>query len=136
VNKELVFADFGYPGESKQILGVDYPKWSGEEDKKMYSLGKHADKRGQGARVGLWFELEPGVPVDVEVTAGEGNGGLCSCMLLIEQEGVEYEKNLEGMPVLPVFRTAEIPESEKNRILYHSVRGEFDLESELIFNVH
>ena len=40
------------------------------------------------------------------------------------------------MPILPVFKTAEIPERVKEKIKYTLIPGEADLDSDLMFNVY
>jgi hypothetical protein len=126
LNGKLVFVGTGRP----QMDSCDWPEYLNEEEKAEYNLCS------EQARVGLWFDLESGVPVDMEVLTGEGDGGYFTCMLLVEKEGEYYVKNREGMPVLPAFRTAEIPESIKSQIEYKLIPGEVDLESELMFNVY
>jgi hypothetical protein len=64
----------------------------------------------QGYVIGDWFHMSKGKPTDMEVLIGELPGGYFYCRLLIEQEGVEYPKGKDGRPILPVFKTQEIPE--------------------------
>jgi hypothetical protein len=52
-------------------------------------------------RAGQWY--------DIEILIGEQPGGLVFACLLIEKEGVEYEKDARGNPILPVFRVADLP---------------------------
>jgi hypothetical protein len=127
VNGELVFA--GAIKEDR-TTATDWPDYLNDEERKEYNMGTcHA-------KIGKWFELEPGVPVDMEVLIGEGNGRYFSFMLMIEKEGEIYAENREGMPILPVFRTAEISESVKNQIKYSLIDGEADLDSPEMFNVY
>lgn len=65
---------------------------------------------GATLEIGDWFSLSKDRPVDMEVLVGERPGGAFYCHLLIEQEGVEYPEGPDGRPILPVFKTAEIPE--------------------------
>jgi hypothetical protein len=124
VNGELVFN--GSHGHHRD----DVADWEpNSEENWAYSIGS-----GLNA-VGHWFELEPGVPVVMEVLIGEKPGGTFCAYLLVQEEGVEYAENREGMPVLPVFKTAEIPKVIKDKILYTLIPGEGDLESDLMFNV-
>ena len=104
-------------------------------------MPRNADDRkyfmGHGmSNVGHWFELEPGVPVDCEILIGEIPGGVYCAMLTIEKEGEDYDVNRNGMPILPAFRTAEIPESIKDQIKYTLIDGEVDLDADLMFNVY
>jgi len=59
--------------------------------------------------VGDLVELEPGVPKDIEIIIGEGPGSLFNAILYVMEEGVEYEKDTTGTPILPVFKTAPLP---------------------------
>ncbi|MGE4489725.1 MAG: hypothetical protein AB7E95_09295 [Kiritimatiellales bacterium] len=102
---------------------------SSDEDRK-YLFG-HAV-----AGVGDWFELEPEVPVSMEIIIGEKPGGLYAAMLVVEQDGVEYPVNQDGMPILPAFKTAEIPQSVIEEIQYTLIDGEVDLFNDLMFNVY
>ena len=82
---------------------ADYfsPLWtSSSPDTGKYNLGN------EKSTVGDWITLEPGVPLDMEVLFGEVPGDAFCAMLLVEVEGVEYEKNRQGAPVLPIFKTA------------------------------
>ncbi len=74
--------------------------------------------------VGDWFTLEPGVPQDMEILIGEVPGGEFSAMLVVEQEGVEYPKNRQGGPILPMFKTAEPSRDLVDEIIRNLVPGE------------
>ena len=77
--------------------------WNGEES-------KHSNMH-MGywpAFYGQWIDLEPGVPLEMEVIFGEYTGGLTAAMLCIEEEGVDYPTNFENGPMLPVFKTSEL----------------------------
>ena len=86
--------------------------------------------------VGDWFEINEGEVVDMEVLIGEIPGERFCAYLLIEKEGELYNRNNKGAPILPVFKTAEIPERVKDKIKYTLIPGEGDLDSELMFNVY
>lgn len=88
------------------------------------------------ARVGDWFTLEPGVPVDMEALMCEVPGGTFTMMLLVEEKGVEYKKNQEGMPILPIFKTMKTPEQLLDEIKYTLVPGQADLEGGPIFSAY
>jgi hypothetical protein len=70
-------------------------------DTRKYNLGE------QQAAVGDWITLEPGKPLDMEIMFGEYTGGFMSAMLTVEVEGEDYERNNQGGPILPAFKTAE-----------------------------
>ncbi len=59
----------------------------------------------RGLVIGDWFRLKANDPVTMEVLIGERPGGVFYCRLLIEQEGVEYQKLPDGRPLLPIFKT-------------------------------
>lgn len=86
--------------------------------------------------VGDWFTLEPDVIYDMNLLLGESWGGHFCAYLMIEEEGVDYEENRDGLPILPVFKVAEMPGIVKDKILYSLIRGEADLDSDLMFNVY
>ncbi len=68
-------------------------------DSRRYYMGNNT------AVVGDWITLEAGVPRRMEVLLGD-NGGEACAMLAVEVRGVEYERNSQGGPILPAFRTA------------------------------
>jgi len=69
--------------------------------------------------IGDWFNLKKGEPVEMDVLVGEAmtggaetvgsKGNKFSATLLIQQEGKTYPM-AGGRPVLPIFKTIEIPE--------------------------
>ena len=71
--------------------------------------------------IGDWFKLTKGKPVKIEVLLGDV-GNISSFQLLIEQRDVQYkqasysyksgDETITGSrPVLPVFKTKEIPDN-------------------------
>jgi len=56
--------------------------------------------------VGDWITLKAGEPQNIEIAMGD-NGGLAALALLVEVKGVDYPKNDQGGPILPIFKTAE-----------------------------
>ena len=65
----------------------------------------------QNPVAGEWFTLRKGRTVDVEVLLGEIPGGKFGSVLLYQQYGVDYPMK-NGVPVLPVFSTSELSESQ------------------------
>ncbi len=55
------------------------------------------------------LRLKAGQFYDMEVLIGEQPGGLVFFSLLLEEEGVEYNRDAKGNPILPVFRLAGGP---------------------------
>jgi hypothetical protein len=100
-----------------------------EEDRKYY--------RGHGLMgVGDWFEMEAGVPQEMEIIFGDTGGAWTQCTLTIQKKGEFYPQNPDGAPVLPVFKTAEIPRHLLDEIYYSMLPGEANLESDTLFNVY
>lgn len=141
VNGEIVFMDFFNTERIDRIPRSIWPKFTEgelEQDKngrQDWRLVSRDSQRG-GVWIGEWFELDPGEPVEMELLTGEGGGAYFTCVLLVEKDGVTYDKNEYGMPILPIFKTAGLSTSIKNQIKYKTIRGEMDLESELLFNVY
>ncbi|MEN8254825.1 MAG: SHD1 domain-containing protein, partial [Verrucomicrobiota bacterium] len=85
--------------------------WDGKDSKRTsYHLGHWPAWSGQ------WIDLEPGIPLDMEVVFGEYDGGSFAAMLVVEEEGVDYPSNREGGPTLPVFKTAELTRDQVDAI--------------------
>jgi len=72
------------------------------------------------ARVGDWIELKAGEMVDMEVMIGEVPGGIFSSMLTVQVDGVEYPKNRQNGPILPMFATTE-PSRELQDFIYSTL---------------
>ncbi len=96
--------------EGKLVLSTgwdDYaaritPQWQTSSAKSFqYYLGDNT------AVVGDWVTLEAGVALDMEILATEMPGGTFTAMLLVEVQGVEYERNRQNGPILPIFKTSE-----------------------------
>jgi len=88
------------------------------------------------ARIGDWFTLEPGIPVEMEALIGEVPGGVFSMLLLVEEEGVEYPENERGDPILPIFKTMQTPAHLIDEIEYTLIPGQATLEGGPIFSVY
>ncbi|MFA6288462.1 MAG: PA14 domain-containing protein [Opitutaceae bacterium] len=72
-----------------------------------YSQSAWLNKNRGGFTVGHRMELRAGQFYDIEIVLSEGPGGLFHALLLFEQEGVAYEKDGKGNPILPIFRVAD-----------------------------
>ncbi len=95
------------------------PLWqSSSPDSWKYYMGNNT------AIVGDWITLEAGVPQDMEVVIGEEPGGGYCAMLCVQVKGVEYPKNRQGGPILPIFKTAEPSRSLLDVIYKDLVPGE------------
>lgn len=87
-------------------LGKRYSDWDSKDPQNR----KLKKSKEAPMVIGDWFHLTKGKPTDIEVVIGEQPGGIFYCRLLIEQDGVEYPKGKDGSPILPIFKTQEIPE--------------------------
>ena len=76
-----------------------------------------------GFSKGPAIKVEAGKTYPMEVLIGEQPGGLMNASLLIEKEGVEYQKDEKGQPILPVFRLAERTEPETGDQPPHMEKG-------------
>jgi len=109
----------------------DPDNWqSTAKETRQYILGSSR------ARIGDWFTLEPGVPIEMEALICEVPGGTFTMMLLVEEEGVDYPENEDGMPILPIFKTMVTPPHLIDEIKYLMVQGQADLEGGPIFSVY
>jgi len=128
VDKKIVFSvSFGTTPHDDMV------RWSvkGDKDKEY---GKY--HMGSGlAGMSDWFELEPGVPVEMEVLMGD-SGGWCEAMLVVEDASEDYPRNREGMPVLPIFKTEDLPRPLIEKLEYLLIRDEVSLNDPLKFNVY
>jgi hypothetical protein len=85
------------------------------------------------ARVSEWIELKAGEPMDMELMIGEPAGGFFSAMLAVQVDGVDYELNRQGGPILPMFKTAEPSRSLQDVILRDLIRGEASVTNGPVF---
>lgn len=125
--------------DGRTTKGGVYPDWnvdlktgwqSSAPENCRYPLGVSA------AKVGDWFTLEPGVPVEMELMIGEDQGGRTSCYLNIQEEGVEYPKTSYGGPFLPAFKTAPFPPHIVDEIEYLVLPEDVDLSGGPIFSAY
>ena len=125
VNKEVVCV--GGHLEASRVMS----EWRGTaEEHRQYH-------RGHGLMgVGDWIELEAGVPQEFEIIFGDTGGAWTQCSVTIQKQGEYYAKNEDGAPILPAFRTAEIPQHLIDEITYRMVQGEADLTAPPMFNVY
>jgi len=99
VDNEIVFGSAWPDGTvNTTVLGTLWD-W-GSADSLKYIMGNNR------SIVGDWITLDPGESLDMEVLIGDWGGASCF-MLAIEEEGVEYERNRQGGPILPAFKTSE-----------------------------
>jgi hypothetical protein len=87
-------------------------------------------------RVGEWFTLEPGVPVDMEVWYVCRASSRVKIMLTVQEEDVDYPVNDLGDPVWPIFKTMETPQHLIDEITYRMTPGQVELEETPIFSAY
>ena len=115
------------------VYDANWGDWrSSAEEHRKYQIGTTR------FRVGDWFELKPGVPVEMEVLFGESPGGGFMAMLCVQQEGVDYpERDIPGGgPFLPVFKTMETPEHLIDEMGYTLPEAQVDLRGGPIFSAY
>jgi len=83
---------------------------------------------------GRWFDLEPGVPRNMEFLFGEFGGGAFAAMTVIEQEGVEYPKNREGGPMLPILKTTPLSRDQSDAIYEYLYEDHYAVTNGPVFN--
>jgi len=143
VSKEKITFRFWGNGDAFMMIRVDGKEvfldaWNGHlayfdwwqstsADSLKYYLG---NKR---AAVGDWITLEAGKPVDMKVMFGEWKGGFLAAMLTVEVKGVEYEKNNQGGPLLPAFKTAEFSRDLLDEIEHYLTVDEVRLTNGPVF---
>ena len=116
--------------------------WPGVYDSDLADWRSSADENrrfqlGQGlARVSDWFDLEPGVPLEMEVLLGAAPGGGFQAMLCVQEDGVEYPERDDGGLVLPVFKTVETPQHLVYEMGYTLPEGLVDFEGGPIFSAY
>jgi hypothetical protein len=71
----------------------------------------------EGFAKGDKIEMRAGDSYPIEVLIGEQPGGRMFATLLIEKEGVTYEKDSKGNPILPAFRMSDskLPDLQKGQ---------------------
>jgi len=121
--------------DGKEVLLACWPihdtyfDWwkSTSADNRKYYLGN------QQAAVGDWITLEPGQPLDMEVMFGEWGGGIVAALLTVEVKGEEYEKNSQGGPILPAFKTTELSRDVVEEIQRYLPENEASLTNGPVF---
>jgi len=108
---------FRFVGMSDDILAVavngktallaQYPAW-----KELNSVWRDAPRDGIGTPVGPaisgdWFTVKEGQVIDLDIIVGEYPGAQFGAWLMIEEQGVTYEKDGQGKPILPVFQLSD-----------------------------
>jgi hypothetical protein len=115
-----------WPGDSEIAIAGQWQ--SSSADSRKFRLGNN------DAVVGDWIELKAGEAKDMQVIIGEVPGGVFASMLVVEVDGVEYERNSQGGPLLPIFKTAEPSLNLLDRIYETHIRDQAAITNGPIFN--
>ena len=90
-------------------------------------------KGGTACEVGDWITLEPGEAREMEMVTG-GNGGADHHILMVEEQGVEYEHaSVRAGPLLPIFKTSEFSHDKLDLIYRELPEGEMCLTNGPVF---
>jgi hypothetical protein len=84
---------------------------------------------------GDWVYLSEGEVIDIDLAIGERPGGKVGFILHVEEKGVDYRKDSQGRPILPLFATAPISHEEKQRITSDFGSYEIEWENSPVFPV-
>jgi hypothetical protein len=84
---------------------------------------------------GDWVYLSEGEVIDIDLAIGERPGGKVGFILHVEEKGVDYRKDSQGRPILPLFATAPISHEEKQRITNEFGSYEIEWENGPVFSV-
>ena len=93
-----------------------------------------------GFASGEWFEVDTS-PVKIDILFGESQGHFTSSVLLIEQEGMEYESTYWGQPKWPIFATEGFNRNETSRLrnlqahMEEKLMGSFSIPEEELWAV-
>lgn len=127
IGEKVVWAD---TWDNEAYTFVDGYETGVVEDDLKFTFAFHA------AHFGPWFEMEEGVPTNMEVVWQNSARGRGECVIAVQKKGEIYPENDEGLPILPVFKTAPIPDAVRPQIEYELFRDVIDLDSDMMFNVH
>jgi hypothetical protein len=86
------------------------------------------------ASVSSVIELNPGEEKKIDVMIAEVPGGNFNAILCVMEEGVTYENNTYGEPILPLFKTAELSREYMDLIYRGMPANEISLTNGPVFN--
>ena len=86
-------------------FGIVDTKWT---PKGTYQYGWPTANTPFPFRKGDTLDLRAGTSYPIDILIGEQPGGRGHAILLIEKEGVQYDKDGRGNPILPIFRMGEV----------------------------
>jgi hypothetical protein len=126
---ELVFLSC-LPKWGTELKDVTIDLWdSSAPEDEVYPIGNFH------AVVGDWVELKAYEYRDLEILIGESRGGIFTAMLMVEVEGVEYDRNpFYGGPTLPFFAMAPFSKDQVEEIYNRLQPGEATCERGPVFD--
>jgi hypothetical protein len=126
VNGEVVL-NASWPDDNRGTYLIGGTWQSSSADSRRFYFGNNL------AVVGDWITLKAGEPQDMEVIIGEVPGGAFCTYLVVEVEGEEYERNRQGAPILPMFKTEEPSLDLVDAISAHLVPEEASITNGPVF---
>lgn len=94
--------------------------WESPERKEAGKWGTdHPDapRAGSYFAFGDWFDADPQQPIQLDLVIGERPGGQIGGAVMIEEEGVEYEKEQgTGRPIWPIFASRPLGLKSKEKL--------------------
>ena len=128
VDGQVVLAA-NYAGGRSEAYTIAGDWVSKAPNNRMFPLGN------QKMAGGDWITLEPDVPLEMEVIAGEGPGGHFHAQLLVEVQGEDYPINDRGAHIFPIFAMEKPSWELQDSILENLFEGEANVtDVNTIFN--
>lgn len=75
-----------------------------------------AQQNSQYLTFGDWVKLDSKKVRQIDILCGENPGGLVGGILLIEEQGIKYQKTAAGQPILPPFVSGRLSYAERKRL--------------------
>lgn len=129
VDGEIVWAGvWNTPSRINDFRTLMGPLYNPRFDTRGSFLGNDRGMAGE------WITLEPGVAKDIDIVIGDENGET-GFAIAVEEKGKvdEYEKNIQGEPIYPIFRTAELSQDLIDQIYKNLPEGEICVTNGPIF---
>ncbi len=108
--------------EGRLVLDASHHWWQGARGVTKWKSDDDSNRQwplSGGMVIGDWVKMKKGDPMKLAILFGECPGGIFSCQLLMQQKGKEYKQvpfNEGTRPILPVFKTKEIPKEIRGQM--------------------